>query len=60
MDFGFDEWISMCRADAGLVKHVKEMMLAAMEHELADLNVRFMDEHILFTYNTKIIVGRKK
>jgi ubiquinone/menaquinone biosynthesis C-methylase UbiE len=60
MDFGFDEWISMVEPDAALVKRVKEMMLAAMEHELTDLNVRLRDDHIRFTYNTKIIVGRKR
>jgi ubiquinone/menaquinone biosynthesis C-methylase UbiE len=59
MDFGFDEWISMSEPDASSVKRVKEMMLSAMEHELTDLNVRLRDDHIRFTYNTKIIVGRK-
>jgi len=60
VDFGFDEWISMCGANPELVKRVKEMMLAAMEDGLADLNIRLMDGYIQFTYNTKIIVGRKK
>jgi ubiquinone/menaquinone biosynthesis C-methylase UbiE len=60
VDFGFDEWISMSGPDAGSVKRVKEMMLAATEHELTDLNVRLRDGHIRFTYNTKIIVGRKR
>jgi ubiquinone/menaquinone biosynthesis C-methylase UbiE len=60
MDFGFDEWISMAEPDAASVKRVKEMMLAAMEHELTDLDVRLEDDHILFTYNTKIIVGMKR
>jgi hypothetical protein len=31
-----------------------------MEHELTDLDVRLEDDHILFTYNTKIIVGMKR
>ncbi|MBN1134532.1 MAG: methyltransferase domain-containing protein [Methanosarcinaceae archaeon] len=59
IDFGFEEWISMSLQDAESVKRVKEMMLAAMEYELTDLNIRLRNDNIWFTYNIKIIVGRK-
>jgi len=59
-DFEFSEWISMADPDAESKKRIREMMLAAMERGYADLNIRLNGNRIRFTYNTKIIVARKK
>lgn len=60
-DFMFDEWVAMSDPGIESAKRVKEMMIDAMNNDLADLDIRFNDAgDMWFTYNTKIIIASKE
>ena len=60
-DFAFDEWVAMSDPGVESAKRVKEMMIDAMNNDLADLDIRLNDAgYLRFTYNTKIIIASKE
>ena len=59
-DFAFDEWVAMSDPGVESTKRVKEMMVDAMNNDLAGLDIWLNDAgDIWFTYDTKIIVAKK-
>ena len=61
-DFYFDEWIRIADPGEESVEQVRRMMIDSIDGDKGDrldLNLRFEDERMLFTYSTIIFVAEK-
>ena len=55
----FDEWILLGGADQQTARQLREMMIDSMDGDKAGFNPELIDDELVFTWQTGILLARK-
>ncbi len=59
LEIEFEEWAKRTYQNEANYSKTREMLLSCLEEDKADLRVRWQGDHILFTFQTTMLMGKK-